>query len=320
MERDRLIPGNILFSDYHTLQTTDWINATIVHDFMTIDSTSITYFVQTSVYEIVFAEGAGSCLKLFNRMHGQVHSFAGDCQQEGIRDGINPLFTRLSSIIPDNHTPCVLYVIDHYYSAVRMVTKYVMPYVATLIKRYDRGYADLTRHPDGKFLYITHFRGLELFNLVTNTSTDIISASTYLADNAMMYDSNIESFVDMIMLQNNFIIIADYDRNMLYLIDLTTNSTSTICTGVEGYRSGNTSFCQVNRPRSLLQLNGDIYVGEYGAISVFEGRSFSKSGLLIPTLNSLRYHVNLLENTALYCRCYLSVKTPVLVIVSINID
>ena len=96
MERDRLIPGNILFSDHRTLQTTDWNNATVVHDFMTTDGISIAYFVQTSVYEIVFAEWAGTCLRLFNRMHGHVHNLAGDCQTEGRKDGINPLFTRLS--------------------------------------------------------------------------------------------------------------------------------------------------------------------------------------------------------------------------------
>ena len=91
------------------------------------------------------------------------------------------------------------YVIDDYYSAVRMVTKSVAPHVATLIKQYDRGYTDLTQDPDGKFLYITHFRGLELFNLVTNTSTDIISESTFFAAHAMIYDSNIKFFVAIII-------------------------------------------------------------------------------------------------------------------------
>ena len=50
MEKDLLLPGNILFSDYYTLQTTDQINATVVHDFLTIDGTSITGFAQTSAY------------------------------------------------------------------------------------------------------------------------------------------------------------------------------------------------------------------------------------------------------------------------------
>ena len=280
MERDRLIPGNILFSDYHTLQTTDWINATIVHDFMTIDSTSITYFVQTSVYEIVFAEGAGSCLKLFNRMHGQVHSFAGDCQQEGIRDGINPLFTHISSMIQDNQIASSFYIIDDYYSAVRIVTRSGVPHVATLIKRRDRLYTYLTPDPDGESLYITHFKGLELFNLLTNTSHDIIAESTNFADHAMIYDSCIGTFVAIIIVQNNVIMLSDYTRDMLYLVDLTTNSTSTICTGVKGYGAGNSSFCQLNRPRSLLLLDGEIYVGEYGAISVFKGRLIMKFGQL----------------------------------------
>lgn len=272
MEKDLLLPGNILFSDYYTLQTTDQIKATVVHDFMTTDGTSITGFAQTSAHEIVVAGKPNSCLRLFHRLHGQVYAFAGDCEREGIRDGINPLFTRPSSMIQDNQTPCVLYVIDT--CQVRMVTKTVVAHVTTLIKCCDKHYTHLTQDYDGKSLYITHLKGLELFNLVTNTTMDIISESTYFTDHAMIYDSNIWAFVDIVILQHDFIIIADNGRNMLYLVDLTTNSTSTICTGVAGYRSGNASFCQVNRPMSLLQLDGDIFVGEYGAFSVLEGNKF----------------------------------------------
>ena len=289
MERDQLIPGNILFSDSRTLQTTDWINATIVLDLMTIDGASISGFVQTSAFEIVFVDTTISCLRVFNRMYGQVYKFAGDCQQEGTRDGINPLFTRPYSIIQDNQTPCLFYVIEWFLPAVRMVTKSAVPHVATLIKRYHRQYAFLTQSRDGKFLYLSHVEGLERFNLVTNTSNDIISQSTHVSDHAMMYDSNIRALVGSIILQNNFIILADYNRNILFLVDLTTNSTSTICTGVEGYRSGNASLCQVNHPRSLLEMDGDIYVGEHGAISVLKGRIIYKMGLLVSAKQSVSY-------------------------------
>ena len=287
MERDRLIPGNILFSDYRTLQTTDWIKATVVHDFRTIDGASISGFVQTSAFEIAFVDNTNSCLRVFNRLHDQVYKFAGDCQQEGRRDGINPLFTHPYSIIQDNQTPCLFYVIDYHNAEVRMVTKSFLPYAITLIKCCYRTYLDLTQDSDGKLLYITHLKGLELFNLVTNTSTDIISESTYFADNAMIYDSNIRTFEGIIILQDSFIILADRDRNILYLVDLSTLSTSTICTGVGGYRSGNSSFCQVNRPMSLLHLDGDIYVGEREAISVLKGRLISKFAQLIPAKQHL---------------------------------
>ena len=163
--------------------------------------TSFISFVQTSTYEIVFAERAGSCLRLFNRLHCQVYNFASDCQQHGKRDGINPLFTDLSSMIQDNLTPCVLYVIDYYGYEVRMVTKSLVPHVTTLIKWCCRHRMSLIQDYDGKSLYITHLDGLGLFNLVTNKSTDIVSESTDFA--AMIYDSNIGFFVSIIILQNN---------------------------------------------------------------------------------------------------------------------
>ena len=278
MERDRLIPGNILFRDNQTLQTTNRINVTVVLDLMTIDGASISDFAQQSAYEIIVVDNSNSCLRHFNRLYGQVYKFAGDCEKEG-KDGINPLFTLPTSIIQDNQNPSLFYVIDDYFSAVRMVTKSDVPHVTTLTQG-GRLYTDLTQDPDGKFLYITHYKGLELYDLLTNTSHDIVAESTSFADHAMIYDSCIGTFGAIIIVQNNFIMLADYTRNMLYLVDHTTNSTSTICTGVEGYRAGNSSFCHLNRPRSLLLLDGEIYVGEYGAISVFKGRLIGKLGQL----------------------------------------
>ena len=261
-----------MFRDHQRLQTTDWINVSVVLDLMTIDGATIFCFAQTSAYEIIVVDNANSCLRLFNRLHGQVYNFAGDCEKKGRQDGINPLFTHPDSVQQDNQNPSLFYVIDFYGFEVRMVNKSDVPHVVTLINSRGRIYTYLTQDHDGRFLYITHHKGLELFNLLTNTSNDIIAESTNFADHAMIYDSCIGSFVAIIILQNNFVIIADYSRNMLYLLDLTTNSTSTICTGVEGHRSGNSSFCQVNQPWGLLEMDGDIYVGEYGSISVFKGR------------------------------------------------
>ena len=51
MERDKLIPGNILFSDQASLYTTDGNNTTIVHDFTANGHGDIFGFVQTSKFE-----------------------------------------------------------------------------------------------------------------------------------------------------------------------------------------------------------------------------------------------------------------------------
>ena len=48
MEKDKLIPGNILFSDASSLYTTDGNNITVVHDFSANSHGTIFGFVQTS--------------------------------------------------------------------------------------------------------------------------------------------------------------------------------------------------------------------------------------------------------------------------------
>ena len=55
MEIDRLIPGQILYSDMHTsvLRTTNGSYTTDVFDFQAIDRINIWDFTQASEYEIV---------------------------------------------------------------------------------------------------------------------------------------------------------------------------------------------------------------------------------------------------------------------------
>ena len=272
MEKDQLIPGHILFSDCKTLRTTDGNNTIVVHDFWTIDHASILGFVQISIVEIIFVDNLYSCLRLFNRSQGKVYKFAGDCKDRGFRDGTNPLFYVPYNVIQDNQTPCLFYVPEYANRAVRMVTKSRMPHVTTLIRSDYKSYMYIAQDSNGTYLYINYYAGLERYNLITNTSIDIISDSRlykgYTTNHAMINDINIRSYSDVV-LQNDLVVM--FDQYMLLLIDLTTNETYRVCTGVAGHRSGNISVCQLNQPHSLLEMDGNVYIGESGVVSVLRG-------------------------------------------------
>ena len=273
MESDRLSNGEILFSaNFIALHTTDGNNISDVFDLWAVDRISITGFTQTSEYDIVFVGQYNHCLRIYNRLQGTVNKFAGNCNGWGFRDGTDALLYWPTSVVQDNQIPYLFYVIDYFNAALRMVTKSYRhaPLVTTLLTCYYKSYRHLTQDPSGRYLYITYAKGLERYDLTTNTSIDIVSQSARHPNDALMYDGAI---VDLggITLYRDWVLIADSRRYVLFVVDLTTNTTSTICTGVSGHRSGNSSNCQINLPTSLLELNGDIYVGEKGGISVLRG-------------------------------------------------
>ena len=282
MESDRLIPDNILYSDISALHTTNGSNITDVFNFVDADGTSIWGFTQTSEYDIVYVESNIHCLRLYNRLQNTVEKLVGSCNKTypGFRDGADALFNVPMTVIQDNQDHCLLYVIDSRNHALRMVTNTRIPHVTTLIKNDHKKYRGLTQEPEGRYLYITYFEGLERYDLMTNTSLDIVSKSTRYTNDAMMYDGAIVH-LEGIILYRDLVIIADRGRQILFVVDLTNNTTSTICTGVEGHRSGNDSFCQLSYPKTLLELNGDIYIGELQHICVLRGKT--KSSLLITT-------------------------------------
>ena len=276
MESDRLIPGQILYSDMHTsvLRTTNGSYTTDVFDFRAIDRINIWDFTQASEYEIVFAAQNIDCLRIYNRLQGTVYKLAGSCDDMGFRDGTDALFYGPHTVVQDNQIPCLFYVTDSLNKSLRMVTKSHIPHVTTLLTSNNKLYSHLTQEPEGRYLYITYIEGLERYDLAKNTSLDIVSKSTRYTNDALMYDGAIVH-LEGIILYRHLVIIADRGRQILFVVDLTNNTTSTICTGVEGHRAGNDSFCQLSYPKTLLELNGDIYIGELGNISVLRGTTYT---------------------------------------------
>ena len=262
MEKDELIPGNILFTDDSSQYTTDGNNVTVVHDFSANGHDEIFGFVQTSQFELIAVDPYHSCLRVFNRLQDIVYKFAGDCEKSGYRDGTDALFRKPRFAIQDNLPPCFLYVTDYGNDAVRMVTNSRTPYVTTLIKNYPKQYTGITQDHLGKYMNITYRDGLEHFDLLRNTSIDISSSHTMFTDSAAMYDNDI-GYLSSIILHKRLVVVN---------VSRATCSTSLVCTGVAGHLTGNSSFCQLTLPFSLFEMDGDIYVGEQGVISILRGK------------------------------------------------
>ena len=93
----------------------------------------------------------------------------------GFRDGTDTLFYGPMTVVQDNQIPCLVYVTDFLNNALRMVTKSHIPHVTTLLTSNNKLYSHSTQEPEGRYLYITYFEGLERYDLAKNTLLDIVS-------------------------------------------------------------------------------------------------------------------------------------------------
>ena len=71
---------------------------------------------------------------------------------------------------------------------------------------------------------------------------------------------------EMQLLAPNYLIVADYSNSRLQILDMTTNTSFSICTGVRGYENGNYSTCQLNFPLALTWIHDTLYVVEFRRI------------------------------------------------------
>ena len=102
------------------------------------------------------------------------------------------------------------------------------------------------------------------FDLLRNTSIDILSSSTFYTNSAAIYDSGIGKLMSII-LHKGLIIITDTNRHALVVVNVSTGtySNSSVCTG-------NSSFCLFNLPSSLDYLRWMvIYTLESKGLSVY---------------------------------------------------
>ena len=69
--------------------------------------------------------------------------------------------------------------------------------------------------------------------------------------------------LEMQLFGPNHLVVADYGNSRLRILDKTSNTSSSICTGVQGYEDGNNSTCQLTHPSALAWIHDTLYVGEY---------------------------------------------------------
>ena len=146
-------------------------------------------------------------------------------------------------------------------------------HVSTIYKDSTYRLSSQLQDPSTGNIYVTFNHGLGLFDYETLSFSVIAGSSSHAG------------FVDGAISQIRFIypeevaflcphklLIADSGNNRLRVLNLITNNSSSICSGVRGHLDGDLLSCKLNRPRSFLTVNDVIFVGEYQHIRSIQGK------------------------------------------------
>ena len=275
VEEDLFVPGNIIFSDIYALKTTDGVKASVIvghSQFLgfrnghgaTARFGHIRSFIQLSAIEAVLLDTGNRCLRRVDRRTNVTTTYAGECGKRGYRDGVDALFYNPLSLTWDSKNSSQLILSENINASLRTVEIPGQRKVSTLLRHAPANIGCLLQESTTGDIYLTVGNAIGLFYYHSEKLT--IIAGT--ADISGHYDGPfslmlLSAPLEMQLFGPNHIVVADYGNSRLRILDMTTNTSSSICTGVQGYEDGNNSTCQLTHPSALGWIHATLYVGEY---------------------------------------------------------
>lgn len=276
MEEDRFIPGNILYSEISRMKTTDGNTTTTV-----IDSASspahFLVFHQLNDTLIVSTDIALPCLRLIDRtIHNRTTTLAGLCSNSGygFEDGSDAKFQSPRSIILDVKNSSRLLVSDRRNNAIREVN-INSGFVGTFYKAGTiHGPEDIYQDSVSGDLYITtNYSRIYILRYDSFAEIQISSTSDGYFDGKFRSARFYTPSETVLVNERTVLLVADHNNNRLRIMDLLTNTTSSLCTGEDGHIDGDLASCSTKHPRCLLIVGDTLYIGEAQRIRMIKGQS-----------------------------------------------
>ena len=284
---DEFVPGNLLFADGNALKTTDGTTTSLIAGSSRYAGyledvgsnarfSGILSFLQLSSSILVLADHNNYCFRNVDRATNQTSPYSGNCTNRGDRDGVDALFYNPTSIIQDVKNNTQLLIADFILGSLKKIIL-TDKHVSTIYT--DSSYqllpVSLLQDPSTGNIYVTFYHGLGLFDYESLSFSVIAGSSSQqgFVDGAVS-QIRFKHPRDVVFLCLGRLLIADYNDYRLRVLDLTTNTSSSICSGVRGLQDGDLSSCRLSSPWSLLTVNDVIFVGEYQSIRSIQGKSY----------------------------------------------
>ena len=280
---DEFVPGNLLFADRHALKTSDGTTTSLIAGsaisagyLEDVGSNArfdvILSFLQLSRSLIVLADHFNHCFRSVDRTTNLTSPYSGSCTNRGDRDGVDALFNSPWSIKQDVKNNTQLLITDFYLGSLKKINV-ASKHVSTIFKDSSYRLSALLQDPSTGNIYVTFAHGLGLIDHESLSFSVIAGSSSQhgFEDGAIsQMRFHIPGEIAFLCPQN--LLIADSFNHRLRVLDLITNTSSSICSGVGAHLDGDLSSCQLSLPQSLLTVNDVIFVGEYGYIRSIHGK------------------------------------------------
>ena len=284
MELDLRDTNTILYSDWYSLRMLVGTRTTTIAGPPTSCSSDcagyqegvgsaarfyvVSGFLQLNSSTVVAVDQYSNCLRVINRDSKRTSQFAGKCSVHGFDDGVSATFHYPWSVIRDIRSPDLLLVTDYWNHAVRQVN--ILTKVTTTLIRRAAGLnypSYITYDPQGQYLVISndHFiaekrnNSEALVNVIGSTSSGFADGS--------VSDVRFSSPRELVFLSDDLRLVADGGNNRLRVLNTTSGTVSSICSGSGSTTDGPALTCGLYGPFSLMVNDGLIYIGQWNAIS-----------------------------------------------------
>lgn len=275
IEADLFQSDNIIYTDLHSLKTTDFKTSLII-----AGSTSekgyiegrgtkarfayVEGFIQITETRLVVADRHNNCLRHIDRVTGQSSQFSGQCQSEGFSDGRLGQFDCPSAVIRDKRDKRQLLVADQNNQAVRTIDA-ESGTVSTFIQsdslyRINYVLQDLSGNmyvTANHAIYLITYRDKTVKIITGSPGINYISRDDTLRNALFFYPR------EFLFIGPDTLLVAEYggnDGNKTRLVDMSSDRVTTLrlCSGC------------LDRPHSLLAANNSLFVGQFKGIHQFE--------------------------------------------------
>lgn len=289
IDRDKFIPGNIIFSGFNALWTTDGNTTELIAG----NSTSYGYmegvgeevifgyiysFVQLTPSLVIVSDYRAHCLRAVDRHTQQSQPFAGNCTNKGDIDGPDPMFNGPSGVICDNKDSEALIVADLFNFALKKVD-ITSSSVVTMVRTWNalRYPKCLAQEQATGNIYITIYFGISKY-VYADGKVDIISG---FLENQGFRDGPLRAawYRDpegILILDDEKLATFDRTNNRIRLVDLQADNVSSICSDY-GHVDGDLDLCRMIFPRTGVVVDDKLYIGSEQSIRVLAGEILSKT-------------------------------------------
>lgn len=221
----------------------------------------LTGFAQLSRDKVLTVSGGGGCcIRQVNRRTNGTSLVAGTCRTCGYVDGPlhSSLFNTPQSIVTDRGNFGIIYVSDAGNKVIREInlnTRIVSTFFDLGTGAFNDTPFSLALDPQGNHLYVASTTKLGKINLQTKKLTLLIDnpINTEFEDGPLA-SAKIRAIDDLAFLNEDTLLVADPGNWRLRIIDLKTNTVSSVCSGrqdIRGEVEGPIDQCALGGPDAI---------------------------------------------------------------------